>query len=271
MKKIILITICGILALCSCSKNSNEIIMNDEMKGLKSLETEIVTLNSQLQSATTIDTKAKWWRYLLAGAADLLGGCIHGGNVATGIAASTFMWTITKPETIVQNPSGFENSSIYQPSIALEHVDLDGEIHNNVIINILEKNGEGFFEMSEETMYSLIIEETAKVTGEPISSFEISQEQKKSISSIASSYVSSKSVEDFMERVTPYMEEPEMAGVVRAILEGYEKVDALKDNGKYETAVGLAIDNSNIPEETKIKLKNASSIANASNRLWKMK
>ena len=73
-----------------------------------------------------------------------------------------------------------------------------------------------------------------------------------------------------MERVTPYMEEPEMADVVRAILEGYERVDVLKDNGRYEAAIALAIDRSRISEETKIKLKNASSIANASNRLWKM-
>ena len=222
MKKIILITICGILALCSCSKNSNEIKMNDEMKELKSLETEIIALNSQLQTEATIDTKAKWWRYLLTGAADLLGGLIPGGGVATGISASTLMWTITKSETAVEKTATFESSSINKPEIALTYVDLDGEIHNNVITNILAKKGEGFFKMSEDAINSLIIEETAKVTGEPKSSFEISQ------------------------------------------------IDALKDNGRYEAAIALAIDRSRISEETKIKLKNASSIANASNRLWKM-
>jgi len=270
MKKIILITICGILALCSCSKNSNEIKMNDEMKELKSLETEIIALNSQLQTEATIDTKAKWWRYLLTGAADLLGGLIPGGGVATGISASTLMWTITKSETAVEKTASFESSSINKPEIALAYVDLDGEIHNNVITNILAKKGEGFFKMSEDAINSLIIEETAKVTGEPKSSFEISQEQKKSIRGIVSSYVSSSSVKEFVESATPYMEEPELAGIVRAILEGYEKIDALKDNGRYEAAIALAIDRSRISEETKIKLKNASSIANASNRLWKM-
>ena len=244
--------------------------MNDEMKELKSLETEIIALNSQLQTEATIDTKAKWWRYLLAGAADVLGTLISDGNVGTGIAASTFMWTITKPETAAERATSFGSSSINNPEIALAYVDLDGEIHNNVITNILKKNGERFCDMSEDKIYALISVETAKVTGEPKSTFEFSQKQKEDISGIVSSYASSSSVRDFMERVTPYMEEPEMADVVRAILEGYERVDVLKDNGRYEAAIALAIDRSRISEETKIKLKKASSIANASNRLWKM-
>lgn len=261
----------GLIAFCSCTKNNVAETPSENINELDALKLELLELNSSLPPSKDVITKAPWWKYLLVGVADAVGGFISGGSVSTAISASTFAWTIMKEEK--QSLESSTGTSTYQSSIcplesSLVNIDGEGEVHNKAIVEIYKKYGEEMFCLPEEELNNEISKEVSLQTGEPLEVVKITPQQSVTIHKVVDAYATSATVEEFMCKVSPTLANPELSEVVEVILSGYERVDISTDNGTYEAAVNKTIDQSKISTTSKDCLKSVSSVANASTRLW---
>ena len=275
MKKIVIFMLFGLIAFCSCTKNNVVETPSENINELDALKLELLELNSTLPPSKDVITKAPWWKYLLVGVADAVGGFIPGGSVSTAISASSLAWTILKEEkkssesstgSSTSTPAG--NPSLNPIESALVNVGGDGEVHNKVIVNIFEKYGEEMFSLPENELNNEISKEVSLQTGEPLEVVKITPQQSVTIHNVVDAYVTSATVDEFMCKVSPTLANPELSEVVEVILSGYERVDISTDNGTYEAAVNKTIEKSKISTTSKDCLKSVSSVANASTRLW---
>lgn len=271
MKKIVIIMLFGLIAFCSCTKNNVVETPSENINEVDALKLELLELNSTLPPSKDVITKAPWWKYLLVGVADAVGGFIPGGSVSTAISASTLAWTIMKEEkksSESSTGSPAEIQSLNPVESALVNVGGDGEVHNKVIVNIFEKYGEEMFSLPENELNYEISKEVSLQTGEPLEAVKITPQQSVTIHNVVDAYVTSATVDEFMCKVSPTLANPELSEVVEVILSGYERVDISTDNGTYEAAVNKTIEKSKISTTPKDCLKSVSSVANASTRLW---
>jgi len=276
MKKIkshgLLLCIC-LLFVFSCNKQQDTQLNSEELAGFESLKSELLDLNNSLpETNLSVDTKSlKWWHYLIIGAADAAGGFIPGGGVATAISASTLAWTIIDKERHPKEEktkglSSLTTNSINSKDIALNFVDGDGEVHNEVILSLYYQYGEGLFELPEVTLNSVISKKVTEFTGVKTT---ITKTQMGQIQDVVNAYFSSDTIEEFVDGLACTSgQRKEVKEIINILLDGYSKIDPIEDCGRYSKNVSKAINMSEIPIEAKETLNNFSSVANASSRLW---
>ncbi|MDE6147501.1 MAG: hypothetical protein K2G18_05525 [Bacteroidales bacterium] len=283
MKKIVFIMAFLATFLVSCSNKETAVTVPTvdvpQSTEVIALKNDLLALNNEM-FGQQIDTKARWWKYLLTAIADAGVGLIT-GNVGFAISASSLTWTVFKDvsKTSDNNIESDPVKSVNDPVFATSYLDIDddcpledndGMIHNQVILNLYEIYGEDLFDLPEETLLQIVAEEVAAITGCTV------EEVVPDIASATAdmkvytdAYLESSSIDEYIEHLkTANPEKSDALDILKITLEGFQFVDATVDNGEYATRVIEIIDNSNVEEAMKDDLKSSVSIANASARLW---
>lgn len=212
MKKFALISISMLLALfVSCNKSSNDNSVDIQETEFSELKEQIISLNASLPQNGEISTKAKWWKYLLVAVGDaggffLGGGASAGGAAVTaGCAVSTLVWNLVKDEKKAEtkaNLGGELSSNFNEPGIALSCVDGAGLVHNRVILDLYEDNGEALFGYSEENLIPLVAEKVALETNCTLDEACLSlPEQHDIVNRTVSAYSSSSTIDEFINKL----------------------------------------------------------------------
>jgi len=270
-----IVALCAVLTTSCTNKESHNITpIKEQDTDIVDLKNDLLALNNEM-FGEQIETKAKWWKYLLTAIADAGVGLIT-GNIGYAISASSLTWTVFKNS--VETSEGAENHSINDDKIALAYLEIadeeeelnDGTIHNKVIINLYNKYGEELFNKSEEVLIQNIAKEVAILTG--CSAEEIFPDIHSAKSEMAiytNAYIESKSIDEYINHLIEYKpEKSEELEILKIALEGFQFVDAETDNGEYASRVTEIIYESNISPEMKEDLRSGVSVANASIRLW---
>lgn len=281
MKKVIFLSVMLIALLASCNKcRENEVEMNQEAE-FTALKEQLTALTTNLQDNGYVATKAKWWKYLLTAAADAGGFFLSGGIAAgpaavqAGCTASTLVWSIIKEEKKVETKAGnrdVDTSDFNDPSVALTCVDGPGLVHNKVILDLYEENGEELFGYSDEILLPLIAEKVADETNSNVEETALSlQEQKEIVYKTVDAYSTSSTIDEFIDKLeVSAPERVALLEIVQVILTGFDSIDVIADNGNYYNDVQRIITESEISDEAKQILNSTTSVANASSRLWKV-
>ncbi len=282
MKNSIVCSVLFIALLASCNKSGvKEVEMSQESE-YSTLKEQLVSLNANLPNNNEyVATKAKWWRYLLVAAADaggfFLGGGVSAGagSVTAGCAVSTLVWNLVKEEKKAETKAVIGNeiaSDFNDRSIALSCVDGAGLVHNRVILDLYEDNGEELFGYSVETLIPLVAEKVAIETNCSFNEITLSrQEQYDIVNRTVTAYTSSSTIDEFIYNLG--LAAPEriaLLEIVEIILTGFDSINAVSDNGNYCLEVQTIIADSGISDEAKQILISTTSVANASARLWKV-
>lgn len=282
MKKLIyLVSTVLALAFASCNKNAGiDVETTKDSSELMSLKEQLIALNTTLPQSQDIAVKAKWWHYVLVAAADaggfFLGGGASAGAVAVtaGCTVSTLVWNIVKEDEKKETKGS--DSSNFEPfndrEVALSCVEGVGLIHNKVILDLYEDHGESLFGYEDDVLLPLVAEKVSSEIESSQNEVSLSvQEQKDIVSATVNAYASSSTIGEFiasLELSAP--EKSALLEVVSVILEGFDSIDAIDDNGEYSSAVQELISDSDVSEEAKEILVSTTSVANASARLWKV-
>lgn len=264
------------VALCvSCSKNSTEAGINDTSTALASLKSEIVSLNDSYPNSGNIETKAKWWHYALVAAADaggfFLSGGVAGGPPAVSAAASvsSLVWNVVKEDRTTTESESVP-VSVNSPDVALTFVDGEGALHNQIILSLYSQYGEDMFSLPNDQLISLIEQETATLMGVPLSEAAITPlMRKKVVYFTVNAYLTSSTIDEFVNKLKlSATDKAALLDIIDEILEGFDSINVVEDNGNYAQEVNMRIDSSDLPDTTKSTLKATVSVANASSRLW---
>lgn len=265
----------------SCNKNDSVNAESvEESSELMSLKEQLIAFNTNLPQSQTVAVKAKWWHYILVAAADaggfFLGGGASAGAVAVtaGCTVSTLVWNIVKEDEKKETKgSDSGNSAPFNDrKVALSCVEGVGLIHNKVILDLYEDHGEALFSYGDEALLPLVEKRVSKETESFSDGTSLSvQEQKDIVAATVNAYASSSTIGEFIANLE--LSAPEKSAlleVISIILEGFDSIDAVDDNGEYSAAVQEIISDSGVSEEAKEILVSTTSVANASARLWKV-
>lgn len=284
MKKTLFAFAGFLLLFASCAKSTNgHLGDNNDNEAYDSLKEQLVALNTTLPQRTEEMTRVRWWKYLLVAAADAGGFFLAGGAgtgavaVTTGCTVSTLVWDVIKGESksAINTKASLEDTesfSINDAEIALSCVDGPGLVHNKVIYDLYEDNGEALFDLSKDELLPLVAE---KVSIESDCTIEkaslLVSDQLDVVEQTVDAYVSSATIDEFVDKIK--LSAPDKAvllEVVNLILEGFDSIDAVEDNGRYCSSVQKIISESEISSGAKEMLVSTVSVANASARLWKI-
>lgn len=279
MKKLSCILLVALITFVSCNKVDNAKKYSQE-SDFTALKEQLIELNNTLPKNESITTKAKWWKYLLVAAADaggffLGGGASAGaGAVTAGCAVSTLVWNLVKEEKKAETKANIagQPTSFYDSEIALSCVDGAGLIHNKVILDLYEDHGEALFAYNEDSLLPLVAEKVSLETECTIGEASLTiQEQQNVVNKTVNAYATSSTIDEFINNLE--LSAPERAAlleIVNVILNGFDSIDAVADNGIYCASVQNIISESTVSEEAKQILTSTTSVANASARLWKV-
>lgn len=283
MKKIIFLSLVGfLLFLFSCgNKADTDIVKDVPQKEFDHLKEQIVALNTTLPGKVIVETKAKWWKYLLTGLADAAGFFLAGGAdenspnkyspVASACSVSTLVWTMLKSEKQTETKAMDDSSHLINDAeIALSHVEGMGLLHNRVILELHEDYGDEIFHMSPAELLPLVAEQVSVESGGIVDDTEVLYAgQQEMVENTVNAFVTSSTVDEFIGKLSlSFPEKVALLEIVRVIFEGFDSIDAISDNGNYNASVQTIISESGIPSEAKHILNSTASIANASARLW---
>lgn len=277
MKKIFALAFVAMLFISCSNKETNNAIPADvtENTEIAALKNDLLALNNEM-FGQQIETRAKWWKFLLTAIADA-GVGLTTGNVGFAISASSLTWTVLKDvhrkvESKADNdPVKSVNDSTFAMSyLEIDDEDNDGIIHNQVILNLYEKYGEELFALPEETLLQIVAEEVAAITGclaeEVIPDITAAKSDMKVYTD---AYIESRSIDEYIEYLKiANPEKSDALDVLKITLDGFQFIDTTVDNGDYASRVIDVIDNSDVEATMKEDLKSSVSIANASTRLW---
>lgn len=281
MKKSLFIMICASLMMlvsssCTRTEESMSQIQNED-KELIALKNQLEELNSTLPDRVE-STKAAWWKYLVVAAADAGGFFLAGASgpsaVSAACAVSTLAWSVVKEDmkTATRSFGESDQVSLRDPEIALSKVNGEGLLHNKIIISMYNDFGEDLFSMKEDDLLPEVTDRVSQETGEVVSDdVLLTAKQREVVSKTVRAYDESDTVDEFIEKLS--LSAPEKASLlelVNVILEGFDKIDPIKDDGKYNDAVMDLVSGADISRESKETLNSTTSVANASSRLWKM-
>lgn len=271
-----LFVILSFAVLCvftSCNKEyAAQVPVSENERVFKDLRQEMVDLNQE-KFGDAIDTKAKWWQYLITAVADAGVGFLS-GNVGFAISASSLTWTILKDSSAAEDKE--IDKSLNSKQIAMSHLLLpdsdinDGVLHNEVIMNLYEKYGEGLFDLSEKTLLEEVVAELSDITGEdPETIIPNIDEAVAELNEYTEIYSSSSTVSEYISSLKQVHPEKSLdLDILEIVFEGFQYIDVTTDNGQYAYELAELIDDSDLPEDVKEDLKSGVSIANASRRLW---
>lgn len=227
-------------------------------------------------------TRVKWWKYFLVAAADAGGFFLAGGTgvgavaVTAGSAVSTLVWSVVKEEkkAAVNTKASLDDKtspSINDTEIALSCVEGPGLVHNKVICDLYEDKGENLFNLEKDELLPLVAE---KVSIESDCTVEeaslLVSNQFDLVDQTVEAYLSSETIDEFIDKIK--LSAPDkvvLLEVVDIILDGFDSIDAVEDNGAYCSSVQKIISESGISSGAKEMLISTVSVANASARLWK--
>lgn len=277
MKKIFALAFVAMLFISCSNKETNNAIPVDVTQNteIAALKNDLLALNNEM-FGQQIETRAKWWKFLLTAIADA-GVGLTTGNVGFAISASSLTWTVLKDvhrkvESKADNdPVKSVNDSTFAMSyLEIDDEDNDGIIHNQVILKLYEKYGEELFALPEETLLQIVAEEVAAITGclaeEVIPDITAAKSEMKVYTD---AYIESRSVDEYIEYLKiANPEKSDALDVLKITLDGFQFIDTTVDNGDYASRVIDVIDNSDVEATMKEDLKSSVSIANASTRLW---
>lgn len=285
MKKLIaVLSITALFLFVSCMKNADSrITNNNQNKEFEALKEQLVSLNNSLPQRTGEEiTKVRWWQCLIIAAADA-GGYLWGkikntDAITTGCTASITVWDyFNNDETSTDVPTGVDTSAATQTSfsinddhIALSSVEGVGFIHNKVILDLYDDLGASMFSLSTNELLPLVAQKVSTETGRSLHEIILSARiQKKIVDEVVNAYATSNTLDEFIDNLKlSAPDRAELLDIANVILEGFEAIDAVEDNGQYcETVQGI-ISESDIPSESKEILNSTASVANASSRLW---
>lgn len=271
-----LFVILSFAVLCvftSCNKEyAAQVPVSENERVFKDLRQEMVDLNQE-KFGDAIDTKAKWWQYLITAVADAGVGFLS-GNVGFAISASSLTWTILKDSSAAEDKE--IDKSLNSKQIAMSHLLLpdsdinDGVLHNEVIMNLYDKYGEGLFDLSEKTLLEEVVAELSDITGEdPETIIPNIDEAVAELNEYTEIYSSSSTVSEYISSLKQVHPEKSLdLDILEIVFEGFQYIDVTTDNGQYAYELAELIDDSDLPEDVKEDLKSGVSIANASRRLW---
>ena len=269
------------IILASCSKsgeNREKPLQEAEFSALKE---QLLTLNSALPQNETVVTRAKWWKYVLVAAADAGGFFLAGGSGATAVTAgcsvSTLVWNFFKDNKKAEAKTKAETNlidgiipSLTPSEIALSYVEGAGLTHNKVILDLYEDYGESMFEYDDNTMIALVEEKVALETNCSIKDASLGLAARRNyVDKTVSAYISAATIDEFIDNLE--LAAPKRAAlleIVNIILDGFDSIDAIEDNGSYNSSVQKIISESGLEDGDKEMLCSTASVANASARLW---
>lgn len=280
MKIPIIFSVMLITLLASCNNSGENKVELSQESEFTALKEQLVMLNTNWPNNEYVASKAKWWKYILVAAADaggffLGGGASAGaGAVTAGCAVSTLVWNLVKEEKKVETKAIMGDgvtSYFNDPSIALSCVDGAGLVHNRVILDLYEENGEELFSYSRESLMPIVAEKVAIETNCTLEEAILSpQEQCDIVDRAVNAYTTSSTVDEFINNLKLAVpERVALLEIVNVILSGFDSIDAVSDNGNYCTAVRSIISDSGISDDAKQILNSTTSVINASARLWK--
>ncbi len=268
------------LILVSCSKSGDSRTQKSQEAEYTALKEQIITLNHNLPPKETTVTRAKWWKYALVAAADAGGFFLAGGTGAPAITAgctvSNLVWGFFKKET-EEDTSQAETRALTQvkPSlldseVALSYVDGAGLIHNKVIIDLYEDYGESLFEYDDNTIITLVAQRVSLETNCTLAEASLELAERATvINKAVTAYTSASTINEFIDNLElAAPERTALLEIVNVILEGFDSIDAVEDNGNYCAAVQRLITESDLEVNDKEILNSTASVANASARLW---
>lgn len=256
-------------AVFSCSTVEKEAVTSEEVS------TAFVDLQADLQKLNQVSfgemptTRAPWWRWALTFGADLGVGLLS-SNVSYGIAASSFVWTVSKNEVLVAE-------SIREESFVLDHINDSnlgdaGYIHNKVIVELYKQYGEDFFELPQEEIVVLVNKEVSKRTGESLDDLNAQSADVLNKARLGTQmFIESNSIDEYFDKLkTLDPSKDDEFNVLKIVTQGFERIDIETDNGDYANKVIHIINDSNLPIKEKSELKSSVAIGNASVRLWNL-
>ena len=274
-----------LFTVISCSTNQKDDFqrIENEMVEITPDYLEVIDgINEINAGLKPVETRARWWKYLCTAIADAGVSLIPGSSVATGITASSLVWTMLKEVKSKQETRAVSEPviSIRDTSISMTCLespewkkydsDSDGYLHNRVIVNLYEDYGESLFDLSTSEFTDLAFAELARVEGREI---EYSQSEMNeiytSIDEYVNAFISSDTPDDFFNYLK--IQYPDKNGeieILKAAMDGFTALDVNEDEGKYVKKLMGIVDNSNLNEDSKKDVKSSLAVANASTRLW---
>lgn len=285
MKKMFAILM-TLFTVISCSTNQKDDFqrIENEMVEITPDYLEVIDgINEINAGLKSVETRARWWKYLCTAIADAGVSLIPGSNVAAGISASTLVWGMLKEvkkavddtraatEPILSlRDSSVSLTRLVDPDWNTYESDSDGYLHNRVIVNLYEDYGEALFDLSTSEFTDLAFAELARVEGREI---EYSQSEMDeiytSIDEYVNAFITSETPDDFFNYLK--IQYPGKNGeieILKAAMDGFMALDVNKDEGEYVKKVMGVVDDSNLNDDSKKNVKSSLAVANASTRLW---
>lgn len=298
MKKVIIsfVLLLGIFTISSCSNEedmqTSENLSSESMdcsEQLNELRAKILVYNQAIQP-TTITRGWKWWKWVILGASDAVGGFC--GGLFGGVSASTIValaWAsdvdvvtfngheINRSMKRSYGPEMYSNLVINSENFIESYSDSVGLYHNESLIDLCSDsttvqsfnnaNNSGKIALISSTIQAI---DNANYVG--------------TLSDLAKNVVFTKAniikeIADISMTLADFMDgirnisgllgttEAEL-DVLEAYFDGLSQISNIENRSTYMNAVLYDTDRSNIPSEIKVKLGNIMILANASFDLW---